>query len=336
MAQPLSTSPARADDAQPAADAGWAIVQAASVAADRVAAADQVAAFALEPGGQLRVATAADPEALLAWRPGFGWEALLPAGDARRAIVDLYLPICSATAGQPIVIGHVGQSLDGFIAMRSGESQWITGEQNILHMHRLRALCDAVIVGAGTVAADDPQLTTRLVPGRSPLRVVIDPARRLAAGHRVFTDSAVETLYVCARSLTTAGESHFGHAAILGIDGGADGSSGIDPADLLGRLRARGCRRVFVEGGGATVSMFFEANLLDRLHITIAAVLLGDGRPAIRFTPPVALGDCPRPEYRVFRMGGDVLFDCDLRASTLPGLPGDKPPAAPPTVTRII
>ena len=77
-------------------------------------------------------------------------------------------------------------------------------------------------------------------------------------------------------------------------------------------LRARGCSRIFVEGGGVTVSMFLEANLLDRLHVAVAPLFIGDGRPAIRLTPRQALQDCERPRYRVFRMGGDVLFDCEL------------------------
>src|SRR5471030_3393847 len=126
--------------------------------------------------------------------------ASLAADDPRKALFDLYLPICRATAARPMAIGHLGQSLDGFIATHAGESQWVTGEENILHLHRLRALCHAVVVGAGTVAADDPLLTTRLVPGPNPLRVILDPARRLGADHRVFNDDTAETLYVCARS----------------------------------------------------------------------------------------------------------------------------------------
>jgi riboflavin biosynthesis pyrimidine reductase len=78
-------------------------------------------------------------------------------------------------------------------------------------------------------------------------------------------------------------------------------------------LRQRGCTRVFVEGGGVTVSMFLAAHLLDRLHMTVAPLIIGDGRPAIRLAPRSALVDCHRPRYRVFRMGGDVLFDCDVR-----------------------
>jgi riboflavin biosynthesis pyrimidine reductase len=159
---------------------------------------------------------------------------------------------------------------------------------------------------------------------------VIDPGRRLGAHYRVFTDDAVATLYVCARSLTQPGECHFGRAAIVGVEGSADA---IDMAELVRLLHGRGCARVFVEGGGVTVSMFLEANLLDRLQVTVAPVIIGDGRPAIRLPPCSALGDCPRPRYRVFRMGGDVLFDFDLSS---PADAADQPSDNQPIVTRII
>jgi len=254
----------------------------------------------------------------------------IPSDDPRHSVLDLYLPICSATAARPMTVGHLGQSLDGFIATHAGESRWVTGEENMRHMHRLRAICDAVIVGAGTIAADDPQLTTRLVEGPNPLRVILDPARRLREDHRVFNDSSAETLYVCARSLVRPGEQRFGLAAMAGVEDDADG--GVHVAELIGLLRARGCARVFVEGGGVTVSMFLQAKLLDRLHVAIAPLLIGDGRPAIRLRPPDALGDCHRPRYRVFRMGADVLFDCDLTA----GDDQASQPEADPPITRVI
>src|SRR5207249_3003494 len=176
-----------------------------------------------------------------------------PPEDPVAAWIDLYLPICSATAARPLTVGHLGQSLDGFIATHSGESQWVTGHENMRHMHRLRALCDAVVVGAGTVAVDDPLLTTRLVDGPNPLRVILDPARRLSDRHRVFTDDSAETLYVCARSLVRAGEERVGCAIVVGVDDRPEG--GVHAADLMRRLRARGCTKVFVEGGGVTVSI---------------------------------------------------------------------------------
>ena len=315
-------------------DAGWNVVQAAARAAERLAKANQRAIFALGADGELRIVQEGDPDALIAWHPDDGWEVVLPDADPRRDFIDLYLPICSATAARPVTVGHLGESLDGFIATHAGESQWVTGEQNMLHMHRLRALSHAVVVGAGTIAADDPQLTTRLVSGPNPLRVVLDPGRRLGADHRVFTDDAAETLYVCARSLMREGERSVGRATIVGVEERGDS---IDAGEVMRLLRARGCSRVFVEGGGVTVSMFLEAKLLDRLHLAIAPLFIGDGRPAIRMPPRVALGDCQRPHYRVFRMGGDVLFDCDF---SLPGNDGNDVNNAPSdsqsAVTRVI
>ena len=290
----------------------WIIVRAAALWAERLAQAHQPAAMAITSDSQLRQVPPDDPDAVLFWHPDTGWDTLLPADDERKALIDLYLPICSATPARPITVGHLGQSLDGFIATHAGESQWVTGQENMLHMHRLRALCDAVVVGAGTIAADDPQLTTRLVEGPNPLRVVLDPARRLTTNHRVFTDDSAETLYVCAKSLVRADERRFGVAVVTGLQDCADG--GVDVAALVQLLRARGCARVFVEGGGVTVSMFLAANLLDRLHVAIAPLLIGDGRPAIRLPPRTALGDCHRPRYRVFRMGGDVLFDLEVES----------------------
>src|SRR5687767_3100458 len=153
MGQPIGSAAVHHRNKDAAADDGWSLVQAAARVAERLEEANEPAAFALASDGQLRAVPAGDRDALIAWRPGAGWEALVPLDDPRRALIDLYLPICSATAARPITVGHLGQSLDGFIATRAGESHWITGEQNILHMHRLRALCDAVVVGAGTVAA---------------------------------------------------------------------------------------------------------------------------------------------------------------------------------------
>jgi diaminohydroxyphosphoribosylaminopyrimidine deaminase/5-amino-6-(5-phosphoribosylamino)uracil reductase len=336
MRQQTSLDPERPADHESDPDLAWRIVLAAARGAERVARAGQCATFALGTDNELTTVPAGDPEAALTWHPRLGWESMLPEDAPRRALIDLYLPICSATAEQPVTIGHLGQSLDGFIATHAGESRWVTGPENILHAHRLRALCDAVVVGAGTVAADDPQLTTRLVAGPNPLRVVLDPARRLGVHHRVFNDDSAETLYVCARSLVGADERRFGGATMVGVDdreGGSTSAGTLDVAELVRLLRARGCSRIFVEGGGVTVSMFLEADLLDRLHMAIAPLLIGDGRPAIRLVPRALLGDCHRPRYRVFRMGADVLFDFDLRSSA-EGF--DAPPDQEPPISRVI
>lgn len=310
-------------------DQAWQIVLAAAAHADRLTESSAPSAYALGDGGGLRRIADTDRAAVVRWDPRSGWSLALPPDDPRHPLIDLYLPICSATVARPITVGHLGQSLDGFIATHSGESQFVTGEENIRHLHRMRALCDAVVVGAGTVAADDPQLTTRHVSGPSPVRVVLDPGRRLADHYRVFNDeAAANTIYVCGKSAMREGETHFGRASVVTVDEEGDR---LDVAAVQRVLRDRGCHRIFVEGGGVTVSMFLEANALDRLQIAIAPLLIGDGRPAIRLAPRLALSDCHRPRYRVYRMGADVLFDCDLTADA-----ADDDERHGPSITRVI
>jgi diaminohydroxyphosphoribosylaminopyrimidine deaminase/5-amino-6-(5-phosphoribosylamino)uracil reductase len=286
---------------------GWSLVLGAAAAAEQAAAAGRAARFAYDEAGRLRALEAAEPGAVLAWDPGRGWRNLLPAQDGRHAVVDLYLPLCGAHAGRPLTVGHIGQSLDGFVATQSGDSYYVTGPANILHLHRMRALCDAVIVGAGTVVADNPRLTARLATGPNPLRVILDPSRRLDGSQAVFRDGAAPTLRAC----LAPGAAGAGDVPDLAVAGSA---GRLDLADLLRQLRARGCVRTFVEGGGITVSAFLEAGLLDRLQIAIAAVLIGDGRPALRLPPSAKLAHCLRPSARVFRMGQDLFYDCDLAA----------------------
>jgi riboflavin-specific deaminase-like protein len=323
--------PTGTTSSQPAsvAESTWRLTLAASTLAPRLDDADTDRAFGATVEGDLAPVTADDPGIVLQWRRQQGWHLQLPADDPRRDPLNLYLPVCSATPARPITIAHLGQSVDGFIATHAGDSRFVTGHANIVHLHGLRALCDAVVVGAGTVAADDPQLTTRHVPGPHPLRVVFDPTRRLTASYRVFTDETAPTLYVCDHSQLRPGESRLGHAAMAGIDSeGEDGAVGA----LLRLLRSQGCARVFIEGGGVTVSAFLQANLLDRLHLAIAPVLIGDGRPAIRLTARRRLRDCARPRYHVYRMGGDILYDYDLTGMPEPA----QDTAAGPAVAQII
>jgi len=228
---------------------------------------------------------------------------------AVRSLLDLYAPLCDVAPGRPLTIAHLGQSLDGHIATGSGDSYYVTGPDNVRHLHRLRALCDAVVVGAGTVACDDPQLTVRHVEGANPVRVILDPRGQLLVRHRVFTDGLARTLVVHAQGVATAAP---GNAEILAVPH-TDGR--LDLSALLAALHARGLNAVFVEGGGATVSGFLEAGLLDRLHVALAPLVTGSGRPGLSLPARDKIADCLRPAYRVFTMGGDVLFDCDLRAA---------------------
>jgi riboflavin-specific deaminase-like protein len=169
-----------------------------------------------------------------------------------------------------------------------------------------------VIVGASTVAADDPQLTTRLVSGANCVRVVLDPQLRLSMSRRIFNDEQAPTLRVRAQGVNLP-RAHRS-AAVEDIEIPAPQGK-LDLDALLAELQSRGHRSILVEGGGMTVSAFHAASLLDRLHITIAPFIMGEGRAGLRVRGATTLQDCMRPATRAYMLGKDVLFDCDLRNS---------------------
>src|SRR5580658_6605506 len=228
---------------RPAASAtldAWAVAHAAAKAVGSFDAGNP-GRFTLATGGLLQVA-ANDPDAVLSWNPATGWESALGADDPNRDLLELYLPISSASIERPITIGHLGQSLDGFIATHSGDAVSVTGPDNILHLHRLRALCDAVVVGAATVAADNPRLTTRLVTGTNPVRIILDPACRLPLGHTVFNDQAARTLRACAAGTAAAGAARTRGEDTLEVK---SHEGALDLQDLLRQLHALGYNRIF-------------------------------------------------------------------------------------------
>lgn len=270
------------------------------------------------PGEAVRVRLDDGTRASLRIERSGGWHASPAPTDAGARLLDLFVPIRSA---EELVIGQLAQGLDGRIATESGDSHYVSGPEDLRRLHRLRALVDAVIVGAGTVELDDPRLTVRRVEGANPARVVLDPTRRLGPGHRVFTDGVAPTIAIHARDSGGApgrdsdGAEQSGERGTperISLPGDARGR--FEPGSVREVLRERGLRRILVEGGGVTVSRFLEAGVLDRLHLTVAPLLMGSGRHGITLSPVGSLDEALRPSCRHFHLGSDVLFDLDLRA----------------------
>ncbi len=245
------------------------------------------------------------------------WLRLLARDPAAASLSPLYGPLLvPPPADGCFVLGRIVQTLDGRIATTDGASFWIGGQQDILHTHRLRALSDAVVVGAGTVSADDPLLTTRHCAGPSPVRVILDADRRLGAEHRVFC-SGPATLLLCADD--TAGPDRIGSAEAVSVPRAGSGG-GLDIASVVATLGARGLRRIFVEGGGVTVSRFLAAGMLDRLHVTIAPLLLGAGIPAFTLPGVARPEHGMRLDWSVHQLGDDLLLDIAVNPRAAIGL----------------
>lgn len=228
------------------------------------------------------------------------------AGAGEAALLELYLPFAERRR-RPYAVAHLGQSLDGRIATTAGASHWVTGEEDLVHTHRMRALADAILVGAGTVRHDDPRLTVRRCSGAHPVRVVIDCERRLGPDYRVFQDGTAPTLVLAAADRAQPGE-RLGEAEIVPLPRGADG--GLAPHDIRVALAARGLDFLFIEGGGVTVSRFLMAGALDRLQLTVAPVILGSGRPSLSLPEIVEPHQGMRPRLRRFPLGQDMLYEC--------------------------
>lgn len=224
---------------------------------------------------------------------------------------DLFGPLRTGPAGGMVAVGQIGQSLDGRIATATGHSHYINGPDGLAHLHRLRALVDAVVVGVGTAIADDPQLNVRRVNGPHPARVVIDPKGRLPASAKLFANDGVPRLLVTASSTRCTPPAGVEVIALPVSDGA------LAPAAILAALAARGLRRVLIEGGANTVSGFLKAGCLDRLHVVVAPVILGSGRASF-ILPEIERADQGlRFPVRTHRLGDEVLFDCDLSAQRL-------------------
>ncbi|MGE3247115.1 MAG: RibD family protein [Beijerinckiaceae bacterium] len=218
---------------------------------------------------------------------------------------DIFAPFDRAPPDRPFVVAQLGQSLDGRVATHSGDAANVSGKAGLDHLHRLRARADVVVVGAGTAAADDPQLTVRRVDGRNPARAVIDPGGRTAGCARWRAADGVKRYLITA----TGAADNCDEVIRLPAREGR-----IDPALVVRSLFERGMRIILLEGGPATLAAFLEAGSIDRLHVFVSPVIIGSGKAAIDLPPIEKLDQALRPPARTFQFaGGEVLFDCDMR-----------------------
>lgn len=220
----------------------------------------------------------------------------------------IFGPLRNGTSDNLVIVGQIGQSLDGKIATASGDSHYINASAGLTHLHRLRALVDAVVIGVGTAISDDPQLTVRRVSGPNPVRVVIDPRGRLPRDAKLLTDDRTRRLIVTTTSVKIDMPEGVEIVAIEAADGK------IAPAAIVAALASRGLHRMLIEGGAKTVSGFIEARCLDHLHVIVAPIILGSGRSGIELPTIQRVRDALRPSVRSFRLNDEILFDCDLSA----------------------
>lgn len=231
-------------------------------------------------------------------------------GAANAAELLPFRHFVQASAERPFIVAQLGQSLDGRIATLTGDSRYIGSAPSLGHLHRIRAHVDAVVVGIGTVLADDPRLNVRLCAGSNPARVVIDANGRLPADAKCL-DGADGARRIVLRRQDAAAPPLAPDVEVVVLPARADGH--FDPAEIARALARLGFSRVLIEGGARIIGQAIDAGIVDRLHLMVSPVIIGSGQAGLDLAPIQHLREARRPPVEIALMGeGEVLFDCDL------------------------
>lgn len=218
--------------------------------------------------------------------------------------------IKQVTTGLPFVILKSAMTLDGKTATGSGDSKWITNDRSRRYVHRLRAVVDAVMVGVGTVAADDPQLTSRIAGGRDPIRVIVDSALSLPLHSRVLhLSSPARTVIATLAGSGPEGEKIGGPGVEILRCQERDGR--VDLCDLLARLGRMGIQSVLLEGGSRLAGEALRLGLIDKFLLFYAPKIVGGegpglfaGRGVLKMADAVQLRG-----LKIRRFGADILIE---------------------------
>jgi GTP cyclohydrolase II len=228
-------------------------------------------------------------------------------------VVDVSELIGRATPppGRPYVVLKFAQTLDGRIATSTGDARWISGEAERRVSHALRAAADAVLVGVGTVLQDDPQLTVRMVPGASPMRVVLDSTLRVPDDAKVLASEATTTILTTDRSdPVRRGTLQHRRVAVRVLPAGPHG---VDIDAALAGLRAAGVETLLVEGGSRVITSLLHAGVVDRLIVGLAPTVIGHGVDAVGPLGVTAVSEGIRLVNRtVHVLDDDVLLAWDV------------------------
>lgn len=203
--------------------------------------------------------------------------------DEARELNEVFLKWI--TAKRPFVVLKTAMSLDGKIATATGKSQWITGEAARRRGHEFRDIYDSILVGIGTVLADDPSLTTRLPDGagKNPVRIVVDSQARTPLTAKVITDGQARTIIAVSSQAPVhriVALREAGAEVIEAFDKSKSDLSKVDLSILMEKLGAMEISSVYVEGGGTVNFSLLKAGLVDKVHAFIAPKLIG-GREAL-------------------------------------------------------
>jgi diaminohydroxyphosphoribosylaminopyrimidine deaminase/5-amino-6-(5-phosphoribosylamino)uracil reductase len=220
-------------------------------------------------------------------------------------LLNLYLPYCflSVIAKQQkrtISIAHFAQSLDGKLATRKGDSRWIGNDEHLKHAHRMRALCDAIIIGKNTLANDLPRLTVRKVEGENPTRVIIGSAN---GSFKSLTECCSDPIIVIGKKEASSQNGQIQYHQLKSVDGK------IKSHDILNCLFQQGIKTVYIEGGAITTSNFLNDGAIDVMQLHLSPYLFGSGKQGIVLPNIDEIDESIQfQNFSFFTVGDSVMF----------------------------
>ena len=220
-----------------------------------------------------------------------------------KILMESYLQIIFNKNKKSYIFGHLAQTLDGFIATMTGESKYISSYNNLEHLHMLRAISDVVLVGSNTVKLDNPKLTTRLVSGPNPMRVVIDSKNVISNSCHLLSNKDIKGFKIISDNFKLRSD----YTLKLPTK---DGKFKI--SNIISLLENMNKNIIFIEGGGKIISNFYKNKKLDRLHLCISPILIGEGINSIILSKEININKKQFKKITYMKMYEDIVCNIDL------------------------
>ena len=218
-----------------------------------------------------------------------------------RQCCEIIIPLL--TKNDNFLIGQIGQSLDGKIALNNGNSHYINEKESILYLHCLRAVCDGVLVGVNTVIKDNPLLTTRKIKGSSPVRLIIDPSLKLSNKYKIFKDNNQNIIFTNSNK-----QKKFNNTLIVKFP------KKNFTNNIFKYLKKTSFKNILVEGGPTTLSNFIEMKLLNYMQFIISPTLIGSGIDSLKLKPITNLKNAIRVENTISKLGKEIVMTLNLNS----------------------
>ena len=212
------------------------------------------------------------------------------------------IPYFSRKHEKCYAIAHFAQTLDGRIASTTGDSKWIGNEENLIHAHKMRALCDAILVGARTLHIDNPRLNVRLVKGKDPTKVVVGGDNLDFEDYKAIDQNTI-----------IFGKNHTNLNGFQRLVSLTKEQEEYKPKDLLKVLYQRGMQSVYIEGGSYTTSVFIKQRVIDQVQVHITPKIIGSGLTGFQFAGLSSVRDAIEfSSYRFIPVGDHIMFIGEL------------------------